>query len=195
VVVRIKAATRSTSTDPRAEHVRRAIKKAALALAGERRVDDISVIDLVSRAGVSRPVFYHHFTDRDDAITQAVCEAMDSAVGQPAPADQGTRLVGLLAWTRTHAVLRGNLSSSGVAQGLVAHMRELIYPLCRSYAEAVEPGLSPGRLDVVTTFLVGGVLELLRHVQDGATEQDLSADDYLGLLDGLTRHPNLPDVP
>lgn len=53
-------------------------------MAGERRVDEITVGDLVARAGVSRQVFYRHFRDRDDAVALAVTGAFAAAVG-PGP--------------------------------------------------------------------------------------------------------------
>lgn len=53
------------STDPRAIRARDQIGYALLALASEKRYDDITVQDIATRAKVSRTTFYAHFQDRD----------------------------------------------------------------------------------------------------------------------------------
>jgi len=64
----VHMAARTHSADPRAERVRTLLRDAAFALAHEGPVDEITVGDLVARAGVSRQVFYQHFKDRDDFL-------------------------------------------------------------------------------------------------------------------------------
>ena len=72
-------ATRTHSADPRAERVRTKLRDAAFALAHERPVEQLTVGDLVTRAGVSRQVFYRHFADRDDAVASAFTVAFAAA--------------------------------------------------------------------------------------------------------------------
>jgi AcrR family transcriptional regulator len=54
------------SLDVRAIRARDQIALALVALAGEKRYDDITVQDIAERAQVSRTTFYAHFQDRDD---------------------------------------------------------------------------------------------------------------------------------
>ena len=56
------------STDPRAIRARDQIAFALLALAGEKRYDDITVQDIAQRARISRSTFYAHFQDRDGIV-------------------------------------------------------------------------------------------------------------------------------
>ena len=69
---------RGHSADPRAERVRARLREAAFALAHERPVDGMTVSDIVTRADVSRQVFYRHYRDRDDAIARAFTRAFDN---------------------------------------------------------------------------------------------------------------------
>ena len=60
---------RSESTDPRALRTRKALVDAALRLLNEHEVADLNVSQIVKEAGVSRPVFYQHFADRDALLS------------------------------------------------------------------------------------------------------------------------------
>ncbi len=52
--------------DARARRSRDALGDALIALMQEKRFDDITVQDVLDRAGVSRSTFYHHFRDKED---------------------------------------------------------------------------------------------------------------------------------
>ena len=78
---------RINSVDPRAERVRSRLRAAAFELAQETPVDHITVGDLVTRAEVSRQVFYRHFRDRDDAVAAAITDVFTAAVAQVSGSD------------------------------------------------------------------------------------------------------------
>ena len=177
--------TRSLSSDPRAERVRSALLGAAFELAHQRRIEDISVSDLVRQAGVSRPVFYKHFADRDEAVTAAVRASLDETLA--GAVDDHDRLDRFLRWSRAHPTLNANLYPSHVAQRLADHVREVLLPLCRRAVAAATPPWDAGMRDRVVQFLVGGLLELLRQPGTNPLTNRLTAGDYLDLVHRLAR--------
>src|ERR1700754_2261616 len=105
--------TRAHSVDPRAERVRALLRDAAFAMAHERPVDDITVGELVARAGVSRQVFYRHFTDRDDAIATAFAVAFAAAAAD-IRGDARARITALFAFAADHREMYRNVVPSAV---------------------------------------------------------------------------------
>lgn len=67
---------------------RRAIKRAALALALERGVDRLTVEDISEAADVSQRTFFNYFACKEDAVigdsTEAAAEVRDLVLGRPA---------------------------------------------------------------------------------------------------------------
>lgn len=58
----------SRSPDPRVRRSTRALGDALVELLHERRFDDITVQDILDRAGVGRATFYAHFRNKDDVL-------------------------------------------------------------------------------------------------------------------------------
>ena len=59
---------RSDSTDPRAIRTRNALVQATIGLLKTHTVAELNVSQIVKEAGVSRQVFYQHFTGRDGLV-------------------------------------------------------------------------------------------------------------------------------
>lgn len=168
-------------------------------MAGERRVDEITVGDLVARAGVSRQVFYRHFRDRDDAVALAVTGAFAAAVGpgpeKPRPAasaatghgndpatvediDARSRVLELFEFAARHGSMCHNIVPSTVNQQLLTAYREALLVPCRRIATqgmAVLDTVAPLPAEAVTRFLVGGFLEVLRSWMEDPDATDLAA--------------------
>lgn len=185
-------AARTHSADPRAERVRTLLRDAAFALAHEMRVDEITVGDLVSRAGVSRQVFYQHFRDRDDAVATAFAREFANATSD-IDGDARARIEGLFAFAAEHRAMYRNVVPSAVTQPVVAAFREALLPACQEIAAQGMPvvgaiaGLEP---DAVSRFLVGGFQEVLRSWMEDADATDLpvrvsAALDTVNALLGL----------
>jgi len=168
-------ANRAHSADPRAERVRGRIRDAAFALAHERPVDQLTVGDIVTRAAVSRPVFYRHFRDRDDAVTYAFRVAFATATadidGEPAG-----RILALFDFAADHRAMYRNIVPSAVAQPVVGALRAELAPACEQIAVDAMPavttiaGLSP---ESVSRFLLGGFMEVLRSWMEDPEPGDL----------------------
>ena len=126
-------AARTHSADPRAERVRTLLRDAAFALAHERPVDEITVGDLVARAGVSRQVFYQHFSDRDDAVSTAFAVAFAAAAAD-IDGDARARIIRLFDFAAEHRAMYRNVVPSAVTQRVVAAFRAELLPACEEIA-------------------------------------------------------------
>jgi AcrR family transcriptional regulator len=194
-------AARAHSVDPRAERVRTRLREAAFALAHERRVDEITVGDIVARAEVSRQVFYQHFTDRDDAVATAFTAAFSSATADmgsldSAAVDARARILRLFDFAAEHRSMYRNIVPSAVTQRVVTAFRAELQPACVQIARQGMPVVSPIASltpESVTRFLVGGFMEVLRSWMEDPDSTDLSgrvgaALDTVNALLGLTTH-------
>jgi len=59
---------RNKPADPRVERSTQALGEALIALLHERRFGDITVQDILDRAGVGRATFYAHYRNKDDVL-------------------------------------------------------------------------------------------------------------------------------
>jgi AcrR family transcriptional regulator len=195
-------AARAHSVDPRAERVRTRLREAAFALAHERRVDEITVGDIVARAEVSRQVFYQHFRDRDDAVATAFTAAFaaattDGTAPDDTPIDARARILRLFDFAAQHRSMYRNIVPSAVTQRVVTAFRAELQPACVQIARQGMPVVSPIASltpESVTRFLVGGFMEVLRSWMEDPDSTDLSgrvgaALDTVNALLGLTTHP------
>ena len=178
-------AARTHSSDPRAERVRTLLRDAAFALAHERPVDELTVSDLVSRAGVSRQVFYQHFSDRDDAVATAIAAAFAAAAAD-ITGDARARITRLFDFAAAHRAVYRNVVPSAVTQRVVAAFRTELLPPCLDIAtQALRVVGRAGALEPesVGRFLVGGFQEVLRSWMEdplGDGLEDGPASDLRG---------------
>jgi AcrR family transcriptional regulator len=186
-------AARTHSVDPRAERVRTRLREAAFALAHERPVDQMTVGDIVTRASVSRQVFYQHFGDRDDAVATAFSVAFAAATADISCGAR-TRILRLFDFAAEHRSMYRNVVPSAVTQRVVTAFRAELQLACEDIARhgmrVVSPiaGLTP---ESVSRFLVGGFMEVLRSWMEDPDSTDLSgrvraALDTVNALLGLT---------
>ena len=192
-------AARTHSVDPRAERVRTRLREAAFALAHQCPVDQITVGDIVSRAEVSRQVFYQHFADRDDAVATAFIAAFAAATADLGrlddTADARARILRLFDFAAEHRSMYRNIVPSAVTQRVVTAFRAELQPACVQIARQGMPVVSPIASltpESVTRFLVGGFMEVLRSWMEDPDSTDLSgrvgaALDTVNALLGLTQ--------
>jgi AcrR family transcriptional regulator len=179
-------AARTHSADPRAERVRTLLRDAAFALAHERPVDEITVGDLVARAGVSRQVFYQHFSDRDDAVATAFSVAFAQALSTAAADIEGdarSRITRLFDFAAEHRAAYRNVVPSAVTQRVVAAFRAELLPACEEIAAQgtrVVGAIADVAPESVSRFLVGGFQEVLRSWMEDAPLATERATDLRG---------------
>lgn len=181
--------TALTPRDPRAAHSRAALKTAAFELCQERRIEDISVKDIVARAQVSRQVFYNHFADRDMALKTSIVESLDATLVGLEPQDAPGLFVRLLSWSADYPHLYENLFPSRVAQALIEHTKDLLRPMCAQRVLSLKADLTLGEQHLLTTFYVSGIIGVLwnRQTQDG--DLNLTAQDCINLFSQLSDYP------
>lgn len=164
-------ARRADSQDPRALRTRAAMLDATLGLVRDRRVEDISISQIVKAAGVSRQAFYDHFDDRDDAVVEAIRELTSTRLAELTqdldPAVEGPQsLVPLMRFLEEERVLYDHLHLGPVQDRAMDVARESLLPACRRMADGLlaAAGEQPDEDDLaeVTRFLAGGVFEVLR---------------------------------
>lgn len=72
----------ASRVDPRVVRTRAALQDALLALALERPLDEITVSDIVERAGVNRSSFYQHYADKDTLLSDALSRDLDAVAAR-----------------------------------------------------------------------------------------------------------------
>ncbi|MFC9918684.1 TetR/AcrR family transcriptional regulator [Agromyces binzhouensis] len=70
--------------DVRVERTRRALQDALFALAREHPLEEVTVADIVARAGVNRSSFYQHYSDKETLLADAL-DAAAELVGADLP--------------------------------------------------------------------------------------------------------------
>lgn len=73
--------------DDRVERTRRSLQQALFALTQERPFGEVTVGEIVERAGVNRSSFYQHYTDKETLLAFAIEAAADEAGVQLAELD------------------------------------------------------------------------------------------------------------
>ena len=167
--------------DPRITRSRAALHEAVIALAGEQALDDITVADITTRAGVNRSTFYQHFSDKGELLADALEAAVDAAtaplkaMGPAEPTDpMPPALLTYLEHIRDHASLYrrvlGDHGSGVVASQLRGHIGALAI-------EVVQRVVPEGAF-TIPTDVVGEAF--------GGTA--------FGVVTAWLRHDPLPDV-
>ena len=155
-------AARTHSADPRAERVRTLLRDAAFALAHERPVDEITVGDLVARAGVSRQVFYQHFRTATTPWRRRSARVRRGYRRHRRRPRR--RILRALRVRRRHRAMYHNVVSSAVTHASWRpSARTRSPPAWRSPpGHAVVGAIAAPSPDAVSRFLVGGFQEVLR---------------------------------
>lgn len=65
--------------DARVVRTRRSLQESLFALARERPLEELTVADIVQRAGVNRSSFYQHYADKDTLLADATDTAVEQA--------------------------------------------------------------------------------------------------------------------
>lgn len=155
--------------DPRSVRTQRALQQAALDLAIEHELDDITIGDIAERAGVNRSSFYQHYSDKEtllaDALDAIVEEAGASLEGPIALTDQAPdALIGFLQHVEDHVDLYrwalGSHGSAVVTARLWARVETLVrHQLALAGDESPYEGLPA---DIVAAAVAGSALGAVR---------------------------------
>ena len=160
-------------SDPRVERSTHAVVAAMAKLLPEVPYGDLTVQQILDKAGISRGTFYKHYRNKDDALRASLARMLD--VLQRAPG-QGTRLFPVRELIE-HVASSGALQSSlGTADRLEQLWEELRGEVAlRLEGQLVAgPGSFPGAPVLASRLLAGSMVELVRYV--AGTQVPVSAE-------------------
>jgi AcrR family transcriptional regulator len=151
----------STATDARAVRTREALRTALLRLLESQPLDQITILDIASEAGIGYTTFFRHHPSKESLLNDIAAEQVRNLVGLSAPMMQGTdvRMAAqtLCNYVNEHRSLWTTLLTGGAA----AAIREELLRISRQMAALHKQpqGWMPAEVGVV--LAVGGIVELL----------------------------------
>lgn len=153
--------------DPRVERTRRALQQALLELAREHPLDVVTVADIAERAGVNRSTFYHHYSDKETLLADAldaVAEDFGARLGEAdvvtiPPPRPPQALFAYLAHIADNAALYRQVIGDRGAGVVMARVRSRIEEIARTGLSVSGGGGYPGLpVDVVAAGITGSAL-------------------------------------
>ena len=167
--------------DPRIARTTHALGSAIIELLRERPLDDITVQQILDRAGVGRTAFYAHYRNKEDVLASSyerLFSFLDAWVERPSPV--GYRLFPVREFTQHMS------EANGVVEALRRDGRlDDVWSLCaahaarlidRRIADSPSPSMVPRQ--IVPVMLAGSLVELMRwwlDRPDSATPEQLDA--------------------
>lgn len=152
--------------DRRVQRSRSQLQEALLELARERSLDEITVADITTRAGVNRSTFYQHYTDKDTLLADALEEAADIATDplrelkpDHVPHQLPPELFAYLLHIRDNAALYrrvlGEHGSGVVASRLRQHLGAIAVEII---SQVAPPGFYDVPIDIMGEALAGSAV-------------------------------------
>ena len=111
--------------DLRAERTRAALLAAFFVVVQEQRYDDITVADLVARAGVSRSAFYAHYAGKDALLAASIAGPF-SILANTLKAGRIDALVGLLDHFWSNRALARSILREPIRRKVVAVLTDQV---------------------------------------------------------------------
>lgn len=169
---------RSDSTDPRAIRTRNALVQATIGLLKTHTVAELNVSQIVKEAGVSRQVFYQHFTDRDGLVLATAQDMIKEAYEGFAARfsmdrDFQAAVTALMETLTDHYEAAVHIIDSPVHGQLDQEVVRIMLPTMREALRERE-GADPQLLDDMAKFYIAGCQHLLEEgVRQGATPEEI----------------------
>ncbi len=168
--------------DARSQRTRDALGDALVALMHEKAFDQITVQNVLDRAGVSRATFYSHYSDKDDLFLSDVEVFFQHLAGQLSARKEQSRRVAPVRELFAHVADAKQFVAALVASGKIHDVMELGQGL---FARGIEQRLA--ELDpqqdavarkVRSQVLAGGMLSLMQWwIGRGAPEPAETMDE------------------
>lgn len=154
--------------DPRIARTRSSLQEALLELARERGLDEISIGDVVERAGVNRSTFYQHYTDKETLLADALDAAAEEAGADlpslhETPPEPPEVLVSYLRHLDANAALYRRVFGEHGSAVVVARLRTRLEAIVADGIARAEGAGFYGDLprDVVAAGVAGSVMGVL----------------------------------
>ena len=165
---------RSDSTDPRAIRTRNALVQATIGLLKTHTVAELNVSQIVKEAGVSRQVFYQHFTGRDGLVLATAKDMIKEAYeGFAARFSVDRDFQAAVTALTDHYEAAVHIIDSPVHSQLDQEVVRIMLPTMREALRERE-GADPQLLDDMAKFYIAGCQHLLEEgVRQGATPEEI----------------------
>ena len=169
---------RSDSTDPRAIRTRNALVQATIGLLQTHTVAELNVSQIVKEAGVSRQVFYQHFTGRDGLVLATAKDMIKEAYEGFAARfsvdrDFQAAVTALMETLTDHYEAAVHIIDSPVHSQLDQEVVRIMLPTMREALRERE-GADPQLLDDMAKFYIAGCQHLLEEgVRQGASPEEI----------------------
>lgn len=170
--------------DARVERSARALQQAMRELLHERPFADITVQQIIDRAGVSRGTFYARFRNKDDALFNSVERMFGSFEAHLTSNPRDTRLAPvaeLLEHLTTAGAVRHSLESSGRLDEIWALFTDFIADCIERRMPVITPTVfaSPTAVParVSARMLAGALMEMMEWWMDRQTSATPAAMD------------------
>ncbi|AHH18389.1 putative transcriptional regulator, TetR family [Nocardia nova SH22a] len=164
-------------SDPRVRRSRAAIMDATIALVTERETSAISMTELAEAAGVSRPVLYQHYGDRDRILCAAMTALIDRELMPNFAPDLADPLLAAQTLTEHFAHHRRFYRALLLGPAALMVLRTITDLFIASGAEALrqrsDGTVSEARIHELAKFLSsGGAMALAEWLVDGSEPLD-----------------------
>jgi AcrR family transcriptional regulator len=118
----------SEGEDRRAARTRRLLKQSVAELMHSVRFEDITVQDIINRAGVGRSTFYAHYTDKNDLVREMFEEMLETITSGVKPEEESGASFPLVGIVRH---LKDQLAAHGVWRS--DRGQEYLFSIGRTY--------------------------------------------------------------
>lgn len=147
--------------DARAQRSRKALQKALLALAEEKPLDQITIREITSRAGVSYPTFFRQFASRDELLSDIARDEIHKLISLTWPLFDSTchrtSLQVLCEYIHEHRSLWTALLTTGAAAAMRSEFIRIALEITNT-GKRLNPWLPA---DLSAPFVTGAILEIL----------------------------------
>ena len=114
------------------------IEKEFISLLSEKDIDDISITDIVSGAGVNRNSFYYHFKDIEDLLYSIVIQQAEEKIKEHSSIDSIEECIkALISTTLEHRTEIEHIYSSSKRAAYEQHVLKVCDTVIRIYAAAL----------------------------------------------------------
>ena len=179
-----KPASGRRKPDRRIERTRKRLGNALIALIEEKPIDEVTVREVLDRAGVGRSTFYVHYRDKEDLFLSELEQGLEMWTTKLSRQQERSNRVAPVAEFFAHVASAKRLYRALVNSGRI----EAFFELAQGYfARGIEQRIKqstdrrnphPQELTACSYALAGGLLSLLRWWLDrGARESPRAMDE------------------
>ena len=151
-----------------------------------KRLDDITVTELVERCGISRQAFYYHFSDLYSVVDYAIQQLLDE-LGVAGPEDWRSSLEQVLTLLRGNRTLVLNVYRVYERSYVESHVRRWAAPLveARTRLAARSYAVTEDQIGFMTELLTQGLASIvLSWVEQGMPSNMIERMDDFDILVG-----------